>query len=181
VGALPQLLGVVFLVTGVSGCALLDLLMGGSAPFDPDAPFPFPTASVTFTSGTASIVIDGKTMVLDQLVGEPGTVPELGTKVTWTDGEGFYLTFTGYPEVIPVPESSFLSMDRVFENQHWMIYNPERCLTTTERADAGGISGSATCRGLEWSDYFASPNGIGLPKEIPGVPAFDAEITFEAH
>ena len=59
--------------------------------------------------------------------------------------------------------------------------DPSRCVTTIERADASGVAGSATCRGLEWTDYFGSYSMTGFPQPIPGEEPFDAEITFEAH
>ena len=179
---LPHLLGVAAIVTGVSGCALLDLLLG-VPPFDPDNPFPTfpaPSAEVTFTTGSATLVIDGETIVLDELAGIGTTEADYGTQVTWTDGEGWYLTYYGYDADF-VTESAYLSLDRVFDNQHWIIFDPYRCVTTTTQVDAGGLVGSAVCRGMQWSDYFGGDSILGLPVAIPGEPAFDADITFEAH
>ncbi len=176
---LPHVVVVALLVTGVSGCGLLDLLLGDPFAFDPDE-FPFPSPGTTFTSGTATIELQDETLVLDQLA--DGTVQsDLGIHVTWTNGEGWYLTFTGFPDAAFMPDNGYLSMDRIFDGQHWLLYDQSRCVTTTDQADAAGVVGSAVCRGLEWSDYFSAFSGFGLPEEIPGEPPFDAEITFEAH
>ena len=46
---------------------------------------------------------------------------------------------------------------------------------------AAGLSGSAICRGLRWTDYFNSVRFSGVPEPIASEPPFDADITFEAH
>lgn len=179
---LPHLLGLAAIVAGVSGCVFLDLLLG-VPPFDPDNPFPsfpVPSAEVTFTTGTATLVIDGETIVLAGLARAGTTDADYGTQVTWTDGEGWYLTYYGYEQSF-LTESSYVSLDRVFDNQHWVIYDQYRCVTTTTQVDAGGVVGTAVCRGLQWSDYFGGYSILGLPSTIPGEPTFDADITFEAH
>ena len=175
-----HVLAVAALMAGTSGCALLDLLLGGSA-FNPDEPFPFPSAEATFTTGTAKIELEGETIVLDQLKSGGTVTDQLGTSATWTNGEGWYLTFSGYPDVGFGAESGFLSLNRIVDGQHWVTYDPTRCVTTTDHANQTGIQGTAICRGLEWSDYFATLSGLGTPQEIEGEPAFDADITFEAH
>jgi hypothetical protein len=177
---LPHVLGVILITTGVTGCTFLDALLGQS-PFDPDAPFPNPSAATTFTTGSATIKLADQTLALDELTGGGTIAEELGINATWTNGDGWYLTFSGYEGVGLGFESSYLSLNRIFEDQHWVTYDPSRCVTTTEHADATGITGTAICRGLEWSDWFDSFSGLGLPEEIEGEPAFDADITFEAH
>lgn len=187
---LPHVLGVFLITTGVTGCALLDLLLGLPPGLDPDAtfppfpPFPISTAETTFTTGRATIVLagdSGETLVLDELAGGGSMAEELGIQARWTNGDGWYLTYHSYPDIGFPAENAYLSIDRIFDDQHWTIYDQTRCVTTTERAGAGGIAGTAICRGLTWSDYFSTFSGIGFPVEIKGEPAFDAEITFEAH
>ena len=181
---LRHALGVFLVTTGLTGCALLDLLLGLPSDLDPDAsfpPFPISTAETTFTTGSATIALAGETLVLDEVRSGGAMADEFGLRATWTNGDGFYLTFYGFPDMGFPSESAYLSIDRIFEDQHWTIYDPSRCVTTTQRADATGIAGTATCRGLEWSDYFSSFSGMGFPEAIEGQPAFDAEITFEAH
>jgi hypothetical protein len=178
---LPHLLGVLLITTGVSGCAFLDLLLGLDPGFDPDATFPpFPTAEATFTTGSATIELAAETLVLDELASGGAMADELGTRATWTNGDGWYVTFYGFSGAGFGPESGYLSIDRIFEDQHWIINDQSRCVTTIERADPTGIAGTAVCRGLKWSDYFSSISGMGFPVAVEGEPAFDAEITFEA-
>jgi hypothetical protein len=179
--SLPHVLGMFLIATGLSGCTLLELLLGQPPSFDPDATFPIPTAEATFTTGSATINLAGETLVLDQLASGGTITDELGIRATWTNGDGWYLTFYGFPDMGLISESGYLSIDRIFDDQHRVIYDPSRCITTTERADATGVAGTALCRGLEWSDYFSSISGMGFPQEIEGEPAFDADITFEAH
>ena len=187
---LSHVLGVFLITTGLSGCALLDLLLGQSPFPDPDAtfpPFPISTAETTFNTGSATIVLaretgePGETLVLDELAGGGSMLEELGFQAKWTNDDGWYLTFYSYPDIGFPTQSAYLSIDRIFDGKHWTIYDQTRCVTTTERADATGIVGTATCRGLRWSDYFSSISGLGFPQEIEGEPPFDAEITFEAH
>ena len=178
---LPHVLAVILLVTGLSSCSLLDLLFGVEPPFDPDEPFPFPTAEAIFSTGTATIELDGETLVLDELAGEAAVAPDFGTNVRWTNGEGHYLSLSALPDMGVFPDSSYLSFDWIADDRHWTIMDPSRCVTTIEQADASGVAGMATCRGLEWADYFGANSMMGFPQPIPGEEPFDAEITFEAH
>ena len=181
---LANVLAVAAIVTQVGGCSVLDLLFGvggGPDPFDPDEPFPFPSAEATFVTGSATIELEDETVVLDELV-EDSSFGDFGWSVTWENDDGWYLQLTGFPEDIGLPgEGAYLSLHRLQDNEHLVILDPSRCVTTTDTAGADGITGSATCRGLEWVDFFASYGGnLGFPEPIEGLPPFDAEITFEA-
>lgn len=178
---LPHVAGVILLVMGMSSCSLLDLLFGIEPPFDPDEPFPFPTAEASFTTGTATIELEGETLVLDELAGDAAFSADFGANVRWTNGDGRYLSVFALPDMGMVPDSSYLTFDWLTDGRHWVIIDPGRCVTTVEQADASGVSGRATCRGLEWSDYFSSYSGIGVPEPVEGHDPFDAEIIFEAH
>jgi hypothetical protein len=181
---LSQLLAVLLLATAVSGCTLLDLLLGVPPDFDPDAsipPFPFASGSPAFSSGSATIVVNGQTVVLNELAGDSTADAEFGTHVAWENDEGWYVTFYAYPELGGLPNSASISIDRIADHEHWVILDPTRCVTTANVVSPTAVSGSAICRGLRWADFFSSYSGIGLPKPIPDQPAFDAEVTFEAH
>jgi hypothetical protein len=175
---LARLLGIAVLGLTLSGCDLLTLLGGEPFPFDPDNPFPEPDA--TFTSGTATIELEGETLILDQLVGVASTSVDMGTSATWTNGDGWYLSFYGYGAGLGFGDEGYLSLDRLVDGEHWIIYDGTRCVTTTDTMGPEGLAGSATCRGLRWGDYFSGISELGFPEEIPGQPAFDAEIIFEA-
>ena len=181
---LQHVLAVLLISFGVSGCFFLDLLLGGPG-IDPDAsfpPFPLPSAEATFTTGSATIVRGGETTTLGQLVQPSSVNGQLGTKVTWTDGAGFYITYVGFTDLgmgMGI-DPAYLSIDWIADNRHWMVMDPSRCVITTETADATGVVGRATCRGMQWTDWQSTLSGM-VPQPVPGQPAFDAEITFEAH
>ena len=169
-------------MAGASGCTLLNLLLGGDSGFDPNAGFPpFPTAEATFTTGLATIEIaGGETVVLDELAGSSGVTFD-GVHVVWENDAGWYMTFTAYTGEEAFPGSSFLSLDRVREREHWVVVDPSRCVTTTSQSGASGVKGTAICRGLRWADYFDAYSGDGSPQPLASEPPFDADVTFEAH
>ena len=178
---IAQVVAVAVLGGALSGCDLLTLLGGEDPfPFDPGSPFPSPVA--TYSAGSATIEMDHETVVLDQIVGTGTLDPDFGTDVKWTNGEGWYLSYYGLSDASGVfADEGYLSIDRIADSEHWVVYNPERCITTTDEAGPNGLSGTAICRGLEWSDYFSAFSPTGVSVEIPGEAPFDADITFEAH
>jgi hypothetical protein len=182
VHGLPHLLAVAAIVTQVGGCSVLDLLLGVSPdPFDPEEPFPFPTAEATFSTGTATIELEGETVVLDEVFEDSG-LGEFGFTVTWENDDGWYLQLSGFADELELPGGgAYLSLHRLQGSEHFVIVDPGRCVTTMDGAGEDGVTGSATCRGLQWTDFFASYPAIGgFPKPIEGQEPFDAEITFEA-
>jgi hypothetical protein len=180
-----HVLAVALIVTQLSGCSLLELLLGVPPEpfpsFDPDEPFPFPTAEATFGEGSATIELDGETITLDE-VHEDSSLGELGYSVTWENEEGWYLQLSGFPEEFGFPGGAYLTLHRIQASEHLVVNDPSRCVTTLDQADEEGITGSATCRGMEWTDFFSSySSGFGgFPQPIEGMEPFDAEITFEA-
>jgi hypothetical protein len=178
--ALQHVLAVGLVVTQLSGCSLLDLLFGFPPPFDPDEPFPLPTLEASFSTGSATLELDGETIVLDELAGEAGISADVGYSVRWEDGEGRYLSLYGSPDFGGLPSSQYLTLDWINGDEHWVIVDTMRCVTTIDQADGDGLRGSATCRGLQWGDYFDMSSISGFPEPIEGQAPFDAEITFEA-
>jgi hypothetical protein len=177
-----HVLAVALVMAGASGCTLLDLLLGSSPGFDPNATFPpFPTAEASFTTGQATIAITGgETVVLDELTGAAGITLD-GVHVVWENQDGWYMSFTAYGSEEAFPGDSFLSLDRIMDREHWVVADPSRCITTTTQSGASGVRGTATCRGVRWADYFSAYAGPGFAPPLPSVAPFDAEITFEAH
>ena len=179
---LPHVLAVGLIVTQVSGCSLLDLFLGGGPdPLDPGEPFPFPSAEAPLTTCTATIDMNGETVLLDDLLTGSGA-SEFGYTVTWENDDGWYLQLEGFGDGLGLPAGgAYLTLHRISDNDHLVILDPSRCVTTVDTT-GDAITGSATCRGLQWSDFFASYSGSigGFPKPIEGMDPFDAEITFEA-
>ncbi len=77
-------------------------------------------------------------------------------------------------------DPAFVSLDRIVGTQHWTVADPTSCVVTIFAADATGLMGAATCKGLRWSDALGSYDVTFQPPYIKDQPAFDAEITFEA-
>ncbi len=109
---------------------------------------------------------------------------ELGADVYWfnDDGWGVRLSGGGVVGAFPMPPS--ISIDRV-RTTYWSAMDvQDACKVTLDEIDAKGLRGTATCTGLRWSDMlrggmqgFGGADGNGF---VPGEPAFDATIDFEA-
>lgn len=180
--SLVRFVGLALTPVALGGCQFLSLLGGNPLPsFDPNASYPFPSPLVTYTSGAATLTFENETIVLDQLVGSGTFDQDYGTDVTWTDGTGWYLSYYGLSSVPGVPDDpAYVSIDRVFDANHWIVGNAERCITTLTEPGPEEIGGTVICRGLRWSDYFGSFGLTGVPEYIDGEAAFDVEIAFEA-
>ena len=168
-------------MAGTSGCTLLDLLLGNDLPPFSDGSFPIPTASATFSAGSATIKLADETIVLDALAGSAGIDPDLGIHVSWENDEGWYVSYYAYPDEGFGSSSAYLTLDRINDHEHWVVADPTRCLTTTTQSGASGVQGTSTCRGLRWSDFIDAYSGTRFPRPIASEPPFDAEIAFEAH
>jgi hypothetical protein len=177
---LPHVLAVGLILTQLTGCSLLDALLGFEEPFGPGGPFPTPTTEVHFTSGSATLTIDGETRVLDELAGDARIDGLLGLTVRWTDGAGWYLGIESFGDADDLEGGAYLSLDWIADNRHWTVWNSYECETTFERAGEFRVKGSATCEGLEWTDYLSNSTLSGPPEPVAGQAAFDVEMTFEA-
>jgi hypothetical protein len=147
---------------------------GGDDPFASDDPFG--ANAITFTSGEATMTIDGETIVLDQLSSGPHFLDGLGATVYWSnaDGWGLQVYGGGYDDGLPGTVEILRIRTAV-----WGTFNSDgNCTVTLDEADAQGVHGSATCKNLRWSDMMNQ--GYGGPSYIEGEPAFDATITFKA-
>ncbi len=162
-----------------SGCQYL-LGLG----MDPTAPFPddFGSGSMArYPTGTATVTIGGGApMVLDRVT-VPGTYdPSYGAQITLGGPDGWYVQLFDVSTAMPGDENfAFLGLERIVDQQHWTLADPSRCALTVTQADATGLRGTASCRGLRWADALAG-GWVGGPHHIEGQDAFDAEITFEA-
>ena len=160
----------------VSGCAWL--YGWGAFPM----PEPSPGKPATYVSGQATLKIGTAPAIDLPDLTEGGTmVADYGVNATFRNAEGWYLRIMGAAQGSPMYSPAFLSLDRVVGNEHWTTYDPSRCTVTVTKADETGLTGSASCKGLRWSDALRSGIGSSFePPYIEGEPAFDAEITFEA-
>lgn len=149
---------------------------GDFGSFDPGPVFSLPPPLETYTKGSATVTIDGKTTTLGSLNGTAATYEDLGAQVGWTDGAGLYLRFYGEPG--SEFGDGFVLLDRVVDGKHWTTADPAGCKVTTAETAAKELSGTASCHGLRWADAIGS--GPLDSSFIAGQAPFDLEVTFEA-
>ena len=167
--------GVLFAVLSALLLAGCNILFPGS-PFNGSEGEPSPIAKLTMGSATLRLG-DGTTITLNRVV--PGSnVMTSFSSVRWSNDQGWSLMAAELDTGLGLGSNGYLVIDRIFENQHWTTYDPSRCVVTISAADKTGVRGSATCKGLEWSDALGA--GFGPEPSEVGQPAFDAEITFSA-
>jgi hypothetical protein len=160
----------------VSGCAWLYAL-GGPYPMPepPGKPATYSDGRATLTIGTAPAIELGE-------LTEGGTIAaDYGVNASFRSADGWYLRILGAGEGSPLYSPAFLTIDRIVGTEHWTTYDGSRCTVSVTKADETGLTGTASCKGLRWSDALRS--GVGTSFEPPYIedePAFDAEITFEA-
>ena len=166
----------------VSGCSLLYGLGGYPPPPFPYPPGSSPAPSAKYADGKATISIDGGAVIALPTMTEGGTViPEYGVGATFRNEDGWYLRIMGATKgQNTFGSTTFMTLDRIVDGEHWTTYDPGRCAFTITTADATGLVGKASCKGLRWSDAIST--GISESYQPPYIdqPAFDAEITFEA-
>lgn len=177
-------LGLAAAVVVVSGC---QYLFG----FPSEPPFPMPTTAGAYDQGRATITIGtDPAIALDEL-SRPGTFdPSFGGEATFRGDDGWYVQVYGASLGSGglFGTGGYLTLDRIVDRQHWTTADPTRCVVTVTVADESTLRGTATCKGLRWSDALGGAFGGGFgggfgangPAYIPDQPAFDAEITFEA-
>ncbi len=162
------------LVTG--GCQYLL----GFDPSDPSFTDPKPLAS--YASGRATITIGSDpAIVLDELT-RPGTFDAVyGGEASFHNAAGWYVRISGASTTSGfMGPGGFLQLDRIIDGQHWTIWDPTRCIVTVQSVDEKALRGTASCKGLRWSDALGFGIGSLEPTYIEGEDPFDAEITFEA-
>ena len=166
-----------------SGCQYLLGYDPYALPEDWDEEFGDPTALATFESGVATVVIDGGPTVTLPRLTRPGAIYEAyGGQATFTNDDGWYLQVMDMSTgpFMGMTPSAYVSLDRIVDGAHWSTVDTSRCIVDIETADETGIAGSATCKGLRWSDLLAMDYYGFEPTYIEGEAPFDAEITFVA-
>jgi hypothetical protein len=161
--------------TVVSGCGYLFGL--GSSP-----EFPMPTPAATYREGRATVTVGTDApVVLDRLVSVGTFDPSFGAEAAFRSADGWTVRIMGATKAGGMlGQSAFITIDRIVGLEHWTTYDPSRCIVTVTQADKKGLVGTATCKGLRWSDALGGSMGALEPTYIKDQPAFDAEITFEA-
>src|SRR6476469_2598524 len=177
-----MLVGAMSLAVTAAGCEMLLSGAGFGTGFEPDG-FPSSSPIATFKSGSATIAVDGGAPIeLTDLEAGSGIESLFGSDVHWSNADGGHLHLAGagaeLPDEMGPGPGAFLTLDRIQGGDHWTTLDPTRCIVDVTTADASGISGHATCKGLEWYDETGGV-GIAAPEDA-GQPKFDAEITFEA-
>jgi hypothetical protein len=172
------LLGLVAAAT-LGGC---QYLMGLNPAVPPDFGMPKPAA--TYKSGHATVTMDKQPLLeLGQLT-EGGTMdPSYGASATFRNADGWYVRVMGATQsgTAAYFAPAYLTIDRIVGTQHWTTLDSSRCVVTVTKADETALAGTATCKGLRWSDALSVGLGSSFqPPYISGEPAFDAEVTFEA-
>lgn len=165
----------------VAGCELLY----GLAPYDPTLDpedYAFPSPIAVYPSGRATVAIDGGTALVLERMTAPGRLDKtLGSDVVLTNGDGWYVRVSGaMPAGTIYSSSGYVTIDRVFDGNQWTTADPSRCIVTLDQIDATGLRGSASCKGLRWSDTLGPISTSFEPAYVEGQAPFDAEITFEA-
>ena len=161
----------------VGGCSLL-------YGFDPSIPpgFDMPQPVAVYRDGRATIKVGGDPLiVLDELSDTGSFDPSFGAGATFHNADGWYVRVMGASKLGGfMTSSAYVSVERIVGNEHWVAGDPNRCVVTISAADATGLLGTATCKGLRWADSFGTSGLNYEPPYIKDQPAFDAEITFEA-
>ncbi|HEY7524562.1 MAG TPA: hypothetical protein VH720_13005 [Candidatus Limnocylindrales bacterium] len=147
--------------------------------------YPLPDESMEpiafYRQGAATVTLDDGTMVVLDTVGADSSLFEaLGANVHWTGASGWHLRLTGTGDT-GFGSFALIQLDKVADGRHLTIWDSSRCIVDVARADETGVRGSATCRGLQWSDALGTslfdPMGTA---PVAGEPKFDADVTFEA-
>jgi hypothetical protein len=165
----------------LGGCSLL---YGLDPNVPPDYGMPSPVA--VYREGRATVTIGSDPIIVLDDVTDGGTFdPNFGAGATFSNADGWYVRVMGATKLGGfLSSSAFVQLDRIVGRQHWTTYDPERCIVTISAADATGLMGKATCKGLRWTDALGNWGGSGIggyePPYIKDEPAFDAEITFQA-
>jgi hypothetical protein len=164
------------LAVSLSGCGLL-------FPGYTDLPEDLDTPPLAFYKrGQATVTLgDGTKVVLDRVGADSNLVEAFGATVHWIGDDGWHVRLSGAAADIGWGSYAYLSLDRIEDGEHLTIWDSSRCIIDVTAADENAVRGTATCKGLEWSDALSAPFPLASsPAPGAGEPKFDAEIVFEA-
>jgi hypothetical protein len=137
-----------------------------------------PTAIAAYRTGRAIVVLgDGTRLELDRINRGPHVYQQFGSQVRWSNAFGWYVTVSGAGAEADMG-APYVILDHIVGGQHLTTDSPTACAVTIEVATPQQLRGSATCRSVHWTD--AIDIGIDGAHRDAGLPAFSADITFEA-
>lgn len=186
----------------LAGCGLVELFypdpygLSSYPLFDPsdypDGSFPFDESfgvPTQYHHGTATIQItsgEPMTVVLPHLAGDSPSVfePGFGPAVSWRGGDwSMRLLSADVPTLI---QSNMLTFARE-DTDPPLTADGSKCTVKVSSMTSTRFAGTATCKGLVWTDVYDMGYDPDLPSPTPaprsshvGLPPFDATITFEA-
>jgi hypothetical protein len=153
--------------------------------FDPNIPppdFSRPEPVAVYREGRATVTVGSDPAIVLEDLSDTGTFdPSFGAGATFRNADGWFVRVMGASKLGGfLTSTAYVQLDRIVGLEHWTTADPSRCVVTIFAADATGLMGKATCKGLRWSDALGSYSATYEPPYIKDQPAFDAEITFEA-
>jgi hypothetical protein len=178
--------GCQYLLGGLTGGPMV--LPGGSfdpgafGSFDPGAFGSIPPPDATYKTGSATVKIDGTSSTYGTLAGPASLMADFGANAIWTDGKGHYVQVVGAKTGNPLVDSgaAFVQVEQIVDDHHWTSGDASGCTVDVTSADKTRFSGTASCKGLRWSDAIAPFDASGNPAFVAGEAPFDLEVTFQA-
>ncbi|MFL5776317.1 MAG: hypothetical protein ACJ76W_08590, partial [Chloroflexota bacterium] len=103
--------------------------------------FPSSSPIATFTTGSATVAIDGGApMHLTTLESGSGIDSLFGSDSHWSNADGWHVHLAGAgadsPGGIGGGPGAFLTLDRIQGGEHWSTLDPTRCIVDFKEADA---------------------------------------------
>jgi hypothetical protein len=140
------------------------------------------TPLAVYRNGQATVTLgDGTRLVLDEVAADSNLVEAFGATVHWIGPDGWHVRLIGASPDFGLGAYAFLQFDRIADGEHLTTWDTSRCIVDVDLADETGVRGSATCKGLAWSDALAGDFGAPFASPSAGNgPTFDAEVEFEA-
>jgi hypothetical protein len=161
------------IATAIAG--LIGALVAGGCVFLDPPGADLGAATTTYGAGRATITIDGKPIVLDQVSTTSGLLTGFGPEVYWFNDDGWGLRLSGGGTGLLSP--AMVSVDRVRTTYWSAIDYGNGCRVAIAQADEKGVRGTASCTGLRWTDMLRGGPASGY---VEGEDPFDATIEFSA-
>jgi len=153
--------------------------LGDLSSFDvPLESFGEPSLLATYRTGSATIRLgDGTTIRLTTVRAGSQLMSSMGAAARWSDASGWNLIVDGAASDGSYGDATIVELDRIADNEHLTTLDSGGCSVKIDLADRTGLRGSASCKGLIWTDAL---DLYGPVSAASGQAPFDAEITFSA-